>query len=152
MKRLIASLLLFVSLAAGAEPFWLNFQEKGNELSLKFDQSEWEFVTHQNDWTMYLARGEVDEMKGFRLMYTMLVYDDPVKRDFTDKPVKKIFSFGFIACDASKLVLMNDFVTTEDHNVVHMTRHNFGDVVVDMDKKGTVAYQIHDLICKGKSV
>lgn len=152
MKRLIASLLLFVTLAAGAEPFKLNFEEKDNQLSLKFDQAEWEFVTHQNDWAIYLARGEVEEMRGMRLMYTMLVYDAPIKRDFTDKPVKKIFSFGFISCEHSKLVLMNDFVTTEAHDIVHMTNNNFGQVVIDMDKKGTVAKTIHDMICKGQSI
>ncbi len=152
MKRLLALLLITFTLTASAEPFKLGFDNKDNEeLYVKYNEKDWEFVAHQDNWSLYLARGEVEEVKGFRVMFSMVVFDEGVKYEFSPKLAHRIFSFGMIHCEAAKLFMLNDFVTTNDHLVIFAQSHNFGEYSIDLKEKNTPRNKLHSMLC-GKSI
>lgn len=152
MKRLIASLLMFITLTAGAEPFKLKIDKTdSNDLYVVYDKTEWELVGRQNDWSLYLARGETDKVKGMTIMNTMVVYDKLVKSSSTDDLIHKIFNFGLVDCGNERIFLLNDFFTDINHKVVWINRYEFGEFVSDIPED-TPRNKVYKLLCEGKNI
>lgn len=152
MKRLIASLLLFVTLTAGAEPFKLKFEkDKSDEMFVVYNEKDWELVGHQSNWGLYLSRGETDTIKGLKIMHTMIVYDEPVKSSMTNDMISRIFNAGLVDCDNERIFLLNDFFTDANHKVVWVNRYEYGEFIADVPP-GTPRNSVYKLLCEGKNI
>jgi len=152
MKRLIVSLLMFITLTAGAEPFKLKFDKTdSNDLYVKYDKNEWEFVGRQNDWELYLARGETDKIKGMTVMHTMVVYDKLLQSSATDDFIHRIFNFGLADCGNERIFLLKDTFTDINHKVVWVNKYEFGEFISDLPE-GAPRSKVYKLLCEGKNI
>ena len=152
MKRLIASLLMFITLTAGAEPFKLKLDKTdSNDLYVKYDKNDWEFVGRQNDWELYLARGETDKIMGMTVMHTMVVYDKLMQSSSTDDFIHRIFNFGLADCGNERIFLLKDTFTDINHKVIWVNKYEFGEFVSDIPE-GTPRSKVYKLLCEGKNI
>ena len=152
MKRLIAALLMFITLTASAEPFKLGFDRtQSGDMYVIYDEKLWEKVGSQDDWTMYIARGEISEINGLIIMHTMIVYHNEVKNTFNDEMIKKIFNVGLVECKGEQIFLMTDFFTDKDHKVIWISKYEFGEFISDV-APGTARNKVYNILCGGKHI
>jgi len=152
MKRLIASLLMFITLTAGAEPFRLKFDKtESDDIYVKYDKTEWEFVGRHNDWELYLSRGETDKINGMTVMHTMIVYDKLVKSTTTNDFIHRIFNYGLIDCGNGRIFLLKDFFTDINHKVIWVNKYEFGKFIADVPEDSPRG-KVYKLMCEGKHI
>jgi hypothetical protein len=152
MKWLFASLLMLITLTAGAKPFMLEFDtSNSNDTIIKFNEKEWEFVARDEDWSMYLARGETDNYKGLPYLHTMVIYNEPKKSDLTEEPIKKIFNFGLVDCGNERIFLLRDFFTTADNKIIWISKYELGEFTTDVPE-GSPRAKVYKLLCEGQNI
>lgn len=151
MKRLIASLLVFITLTAGAEPFRLGIEQTETDTYITYNEKEWDFVAHHDYWSIYLARGENANINGLTVLHTLIVYDEPKKSQMSDDMIHKIFNVGLVDCQNEKIILLNDIFTDDKHKVVWVSKYPFGEFVTDVPK-GSPRGKVFKLLCEGKHI
>lgn len=151
MKRLIASLLMFVTLTAGAESFKLRFNRTETETYVQYNKSDWDIVGSKDGWNLYLARGTTDTIDGLIIMHTLVTYDVPVKNTFSDDMIHKIFNFGLVDCFGERIFLLNDYFTDENNKVIWISKYEFGQFISDVEA-GTHRNKVYKLLCEGKDI
>jgi hypothetical protein len=152
MKRLIAALLMFITLTASAKPFMLEFDTTtSKDTYVKFNEKDWEFVGRQNNWELYLARGETDKIKGMTVMHTMVVYDKLIKSTTTDDFIHRIFNYGLADCGNDRIFLLKDFFTDINHKVIWVDKYEFGEFITDLPE-GAPRSKVYKLLCEGKHI
>jgi hypothetical protein len=151
MKRLIAALLMFVTLTASAEPFKLGFKRTETDTFVEYNKEDWDIVGNKDGWNLHLARGKTGTINGLVILHTMVTYDEPVKNDFSDDMIHKIFNFGLVDCDGKRIFLLTDFFTDENHKVIWISKYEFGEFVSDV-APGTPRNKVYKLLCEGKDI
>jgi hypothetical protein len=148
MKYLIAIMLIFVSLTSNAEPFKLEVVPNGNSNYVIYDPNDWIFITSEDQYHVYLAKGEkaVSE-NGWIFITGMTVLDKPMKYDFMIKPITSIFSYGAIDCQNKKLYLLGDLFSSHDHEVQYIQYHEIGNYISNLDIEGTARNEVWKVVC-----
>lgn len=152
MKKLLAIVTLLITTLAIAEPFRLDFRTtESNDLFVSFDENQWELVSRETGWSLYLARGESETVKSMVTLYTMVVYDEPKQNDVTSDLIHRIFNVGLVDCTKQRIFLLNDFFTSVDNKVVWISKYEFGEFISDT-QTGTPRNKVYKLLCEGKHI
>lgn len=148
MKKLLATILLSLSSFTFAmTEFKLHFIEEDDTYTIAYVDSDWEYVAKDTTYQLYLNKGGFSKSDEMLKMHSMIVFNNEVTYQGIPVPVKKIYSFGLVDCDAAKLILLTDFFTDANNKIVWMQNHAMGEFVTTLDAPNTPRGQVFITMC-----
>lgn len=148
MKKLIIALCCLMMSIAIAEPFKLEVVPANGENIVIYKPEEWQFVTREKNYNIYLAKGEMPQTdNGWPLIQTVTEFDEPQTYNFMDKKVTRIFSYGAIDCENKRLYLLGDMFTSEELFVQYVQYHDIGTYISFLHIEGTARNEVWKVVC-----
>ncbi len=151
MKALLVAMMFLFSISANAdEEFKLKFQDP---TQIILDRADWELVAKDSTYNLHINRF-VNEVKpnASVQIHSMVEFNDPEGFQFEalSTPVKRIFTFGVLNCESGILVMLAEWFTNKDNQVVYMQTHGPTDYAVDMIAPDTARHKLYLRLCGGK--
>lgn len=149
MKAILALLLLFVTITAGAkERFELKFLD---ESTIVNDDNDWYFVGEEKSiYKLYVSKDSIRTKQPQVPVHTRVEYDgeNGYKFNALPKPIKRIFSGGIVDCDNAMFYLMADFFVDSSNSIVHFQPHELGEYRVEMQTPNTARNGLYKAVCE----
>jgi hypothetical protein len=151
MKIILFIIMLLMSIPSWAEPLRLQIVPNGDQQVVSFIENEWYFVAKEANYTVYLAKGEIEESNGYLMIQSHTTYNTFETYSYMEKPVKRVFTYGAMDCDNKRLYLLGSLYSAEDNTVQYTQYYEMGEWVSDLNKEGTARNEVYKAICN-KSV
>ena len=136
MKAIVVVVMFFFSVIANAtEEFKLKFSDP---TQIEFNAVDWELISVEQNYDFYLAKNTTVR-NGSAKIHSLVDFHDLQNNENTPAigPVKKIFTFGIIDCERGIFYMLNDFYTSETHQIVYSHNYAFGEFRVELLTPGT---------------
>jgi len=151
MKALLVAMMFLFSISANAdEEFKLKFEDP---TQIILDRGDWELVATEVTYNLHINRF-VNEVKpnASVQIHSMVEFNDPegFKFEALITPVKRIFTFGVLNCESGVLVMLTEWFTNKDNQVVYVQTHEPTEYAVDMIAPGTARHKLYLRLCGGK--
>jgi len=148
MKILLFVILFLMSiLNAGAEPLRLKITPVNGEQIISYDADDWYFVAKESNYSVYLAKGEIENNNGFLMIQSHTTYDNHEIYSYMEKPVKRVFTYGALSCEEKKLYLLGSLYSAEDNTIQYLQYHDMGTWVSDLTTEGTARNDVYKAVC-----
>ncbi len=147
MKSLTFFVMLFASLIANAEPLRLQVTPIGDEQYVSYNENDWLFVAKESNYTVYIAKGDVEMKDDNYMVQSLTVYDGYETYSYMKKPVKRVFTYGALNCSDEVMVLLGSLYTSDDNIVQYFQYFDWGTWVAELHQKGTARNEVMNMIC-----
>jgi hypothetical protein len=147
MKYVLFFIMLITSLTVNAAPFRLKVTPVGEDQIVSYDPNDWEFIAKESHYTVNIAKGEIENNKGFMMVQSNTTYDGHEVYSYMEKPVKRVFTYGALDCSEKKFYILGELFSAEDNTVQMIRYHEWGEWVSDLNGEGTARNAVYKRVC-----
>lgn len=147
MKTLLFVILSLMSVLANAEPLRLKITPVNGEQIVSYNADDWYFVAKESNYSVYLAKGEIENNNGYLMIQSHTTYDGHEVYSYMEKPVKRVFTYGALSCEEKRLYLLGSLYSAEDNTIQYLQYHDMGTWVSELDAEGTARNEVYKAIC-----
>lgn len=153
MKKLLLIIVALISINSYSKEFEVEIDREKSPPVAKYVPEDWVPLKHENDYTLYINRGEFQKAYSDLLMiYTVLIFDAPREIKNTNIFIHKIYSFGLLDCNNTLFSLIGEMYVDKD-NVIHQNSvYEEGQYLVQMKAPGTARYEAYMAACVNKQI
>ena len=148
MKTIYAAVfLLFALISQQVLSYQLSFTDNQDGTRVIYnDPKDWYYVDSINNYSVFVEKGLVGSKKREVEYHSLVQFNDP--REFSGLPfkIKRIYTFGVMSCEQSKLMILVELYVDEN-DVVRITQpHDPGTFIVDMSGQ-SIRGEITKVVC-----
>lgn len=148
MKRLLIALFAVLVSSSVFADVTLKFKRNSDGTqTIIHQQDDWMFAVKASNYNVFVDKSIVSTKQKNVEFHAITEFDDLQEYPQLPFKIKRIYSYGVLSCEQSKLYLLADFFTDASNTIRYTQSHDFGTYVTNLDVPNSIARDVYNVVC-----